>query len=103
MIYFAKFDDDGERVETYAADNMPYSYQDLKNMSDFIELSADDYEKYYDGYIRGTDGQPVERPTQELTQQPQEHEQIDPTILDLAEAVLELSAEIEKIKGGAKA
>lgn len=102
MKYFARFNENGERAETHAADGMPYSYRELKNMTEFVELSEEDYEKYCAGYVRGTDGKPVKRAIQEQPAE-QTHEKVDPTILALAEAVAAQEVRLSALEGGEKA
>lgn len=64
MKYFARFNENGERIETHAADGMPYSYTELKNMAEFVELSEEEYQMYCAGCVRDAEtGKPTELPS----------------------------------------
>lgn len=104
MIYFAKFDNVGNRGETYAADGMPYTFEDLQAMDGFLEINEADFKLYCSGeYLRGTDGKPQQKPVLEPQPTEQEHSYVDPSTLTIMEAIAAQEERLRKLEGGVTA
>lgn len=55
--YFAVFNNKGERIESYVADNMPLTVADIyQQHPNVIEVSAENWEKILLGYTRNENG-----------------------------------------------
>jgi len=62
MKYFAEFAMNGERITTHIADGMPYTEEDiLLKYPNAIEITEEEQKLYLQGYVRGDDGRPTQR------------------------------------------
>lgn len=81
-MYFAKFDNEGNRITTYVTGihtNIP---------DDAVVISEEDQKLYATNqYIRGADGKPQLKPVEPPKVLEQPNEKIDSSILALAEAI----------------
>ena len=103
MRYFAKFDEQGERITSIVEGVHFHDEEALQEYlkDGFVEITEEEQQIYQTNkYIRGVDGKPQKKPA--AAPIPQEHEQIDPAILDLAEAVAAQEARLQKLEGGNK-
>ena len=104
MRYFAKFDEQGNRITSIVEG---VHFNDDETLQEyvkdgFVEITEEEQNLYQTNeYVRGTDGKPQKKPAVEPV--PQEHEQIDSSILDMAETIVALNDRLQKLEGSTKA